>query len=93
MQYVLANLGTWILNGYLKFSIQLADFSRMQPAQPNPYVILFIIVAKMIGVAGAKEAELQGASSFSGLSPWAKASMGDGAWKPNEKLDATRDET
>jgi hypothetical protein len=75
-----------------KFLIQLADFSRMQPAQPNPWIIVTMIFAKMIGMAGAKEAELQGVSSFSGLSPWAKAAMG-GTWKPNEKLDATPDET
>ena len=35
----------------------------MQPAQPNPWLILMIIFAKMISAAGAKEAELQGASS------------------------------
>ena len=35
----------------------------MQPAQPNPWIILHMIFAKMISTAGAKEAELQGASS------------------------------
>ena len=35
----------------------------MQPDQPNPWVIVLIIFAKMISTAGAKEAELQGASS------------------------------
>ena len=42
---------------------QLADFSRMQPAQPNPWLIVSLIVVKMVSAAGAKEAELQGASS------------------------------
>ena len=42
---------------------RLADFSRMQPDQPNPWHIVLYIFFKMIGVAGAKEAELQGASS------------------------------
>jgi hypothetical protein len=35
----------------------------MQPEQPNPWHILQMIFAKMIRTAGAKEAELQGASS------------------------------
>jgi hypothetical protein len=35
----------------------------MQPAQPNPVLIVLMIFTKMISVAGAKEAELQGASS------------------------------
>ena len=35
----------------------------MQPAQPNPWHIVAMIFAKMIITAGAKEAELQGASS------------------------------
>ena len=42
---------------------QLADFSRMQPEQPNPWFIVMMIFAKMTSAAGAKEAELQGASS------------------------------
>ena len=36
----------------------------MQPDQPSPWMILNMIFAKMISAAGAKEAELQGASSF-----------------------------
>jgi hypothetical protein len=44
-------------------SPQLADFSRMQPAQPNPWHIVTMIFAKRISTAGAKEAELQGAAS------------------------------
>ena len=35
----------------------------MQPEQPNPWCIVVMIFAKMISAAGAKEAELQGASS------------------------------
>jgi hypothetical protein len=35
----------------------------MQPEQPNPWLIVTFIFNKMISVAGAKEAELQGASS------------------------------
>jgi hypothetical protein len=35
----------------------------MQPAQPNPWHIVGMIFVKMTRAAGAKEAELQGASS------------------------------
>ena len=35
----------------------------MQPEQPNPWYIVTMIFVKMISAAGAKEAELQGASS------------------------------
>ena len=35
----------------------------MQPDQPNPWRIVFLIFIKMIAAAGAKEAELQGSSS------------------------------
>ena len=35
----------------------------MHPAQPNPWFIVLMIFTKMIREAGAKEAELQGASS------------------------------
>jgi hypothetical protein len=35
----------------------------MQPEQPNPWHIVVIVFGKMISAAGAKEAELQGASS------------------------------
>ena len=35
----------------------------MQPEQPNPWHIVLFIFLKMISAAGAKEAELQGASS------------------------------
>jgi hypothetical protein len=44
-------------------STPLADFSRMQPEQPNPWHIMAVIFVKMISAAGAKEVELQGASS------------------------------
>ena len=39
------------------------DFSRMQPDQPNPWFIVNLTFMKMISAAGAKEAELHGASS------------------------------
>jgi hypothetical protein len=35
----------------------------MQPEQPNPWPIVIMTFAKMVSAAGAKEAELQGASS------------------------------
>jgi hypothetical protein len=35
----------------------------MQPDQPNPWFMVIMIFTKMISTAGAKEAELQGASS------------------------------
>ena len=44
-------------------SARLADFSRMQPEQPNPWLLPHFIFNEMISAAGAKEAELQGASS------------------------------
>ena len=44
-------------------SARLADFSCMQPDQPNPFVIVIMIFVKMTSAAGAKEAELQGSSS------------------------------
>jgi hypothetical protein len=44
-------------------SARLADFSRLQPEQPNPWHIVLYIFMTMISAAGAKEAELQGASS------------------------------
>jgi hypothetical protein len=44
-------------------SHHLADFSRMQPEQPNPWFIVSMVFLKMVSAAGAKEAELQGSSS------------------------------
>jgi hypothetical protein len=35
----------------------------MQPEQPNPWHIVEVVFLKMISAAGAKEVELQGASS------------------------------
>ena len=35
----------------------------MQPEQPNPWIIVDMIFLKMVSAAGAREAELQGASS------------------------------
>ena len=58
-------------------SARLADFSRMQPAQPDPYWIVIMILFKMISAAGAKEAELQGASSVVRVNVVAKAAMGE----------------
>ena len=45
----------------------------MQPAQPNPWHIVLFIFLKMIGAVGAKEAELQGASSFMRMTAVAEA--------------------
>ena len=38
----------------------------MQPEQPNPWWIVNMVFAKLVRTAGAKEVELQGASSASG---------------------------
>ena len=35
----------------------------MQPDQPNPWFMVVVILINMITAAGAKETELQGASS------------------------------
>jgi hypothetical protein len=35
----------------------------MQPEQPNPWHLVGMIFVKMVSAAGAKSAELQGASS------------------------------
>ena len=35
----------------------------MQPEQPNPWLIAYMIFLKMTSAAGAKETELQGSSS------------------------------
>jgi hypothetical protein len=56
---------------------QLADFSRMQPVQPNPELIVRMIFAKMISAAGAKEAELQGASSVMRRNAVVEAAQGE----------------
>ena len=53
----------WDESHVADLSACLADFSRMQPEQPNPWLIVQMIFFKMISAAGAKEAELQGASS------------------------------
>ena len=49
----------------------------MQPAQPNPWWIVAMIFAKMISAAGAKEAELQGASSVVRRNAVAEAMQGE----------------
>ena len=56
---------------------QLADFSRMQPDEPNPWLIVTRIFSKMISAAGAKEAELQGASSVVRGNAVAEAMQGE----------------
>ena len=49
----------------------------MQPDQPNPLMIVGMIFAKMISAAGAKEAELQGASSVVRGNAVAEAMQGE----------------
>jgi hypothetical protein len=44
-------------------SAALVDFSRKQPEQPNPWFILGGSFSERVSAAGAKETELQGASS------------------------------
>ena len=56
-------------------SMPLADFSRMPPVQPNPENIVVFIFLKMISAAGAKEAELQGASSVMRVNVLAEAAI------------------
>jgi hypothetical protein len=55
----------WTKSRRLKHRVHflVADFSRMQPVQPNPWLIIVWIFDKMIGAAGLKEKELQGSSS------------------------------
>jgi hypothetical protein len=45
---------------------EAGDFSRMQPAPPNPGRALAIIVTSMQATAGARQHDLEGASSMSG---------------------------
>ena len=45
---------------------EAGDFSRMQPAQPNPRHALSMVVVNMMATAGARQKELEGASSSSG---------------------------
>ena len=49
----------------------------MQPEQPNPWNIVLFIFLKMISAAGAKEAELQGASSVVRGNAAAEAMQGE----------------
>ena len=49
----------------------------MQPAQPNPWFIVNMIFVKMVYAAGAKEAELQGASSFVRVNTVVEAAQGE----------------
>ena len=57
--------------------VQLADFSRMQPDQPNPWKIVLFTFMKMISAAGAKEAELQGSSSVMRANAVVQAAQGE----------------
>jgi hypothetical protein len=45
---------------------EAGDFSRMQPAQPNPWITLSNVVSNMMTTAGARQQELEGASTMSG---------------------------
>jgi hypothetical protein len=45
---------------------EAGDFSRMQPAHPNPWMGLATVVVNMLVAAGARQKELEGASSQSG---------------------------
>ena len=45
---------------------EASDFSRMQPAQPNPWGTLQVVVINMEATAGARQRELEGATSISG---------------------------
>jgi hypothetical protein len=42
------------------------DFSRMQPTQPNPWLALQLVNNNMMATAGARQKELEGASTMSG---------------------------
>ena len=45
---------------------EAGDFSRMQPAQPTPWLAFNMVVIDMVKVVGARQMELEGASSMSG---------------------------
>jgi hypothetical protein len=49
----------------------------MQPEQPNPWHIVGMIFLKMVSAAGAKEVELQGASSVMRGNALGEAVMGE----------------
>jgi hypothetical protein len=49
----------------------------MQPEQPNPWHIVLFIFMKMIRAAGAREAELQDASSVVRGNAMVEAQMGE----------------
>jgi hypothetical protein len=49
----------------------------MQPAQPNPWLVVIMTLAKMVSAAGAKEAELQGASSVVRRNAVVEAAQGE----------------
>ena len=45
---------------------EAGDFSRMQPAQPNPWLALTMVVINMMTTVGARQRELEGVSTMSG---------------------------
>jgi hypothetical protein len=45
---------------------EAGDFARMQPAQPNPWHALLVVNGSMMLTAGARQKELEGASTMSG---------------------------
>jgi hypothetical protein len=45
---------------------EAGDFSRMQPAQANPWSIINMVVNNMMQTTGARQKELEGASAMSG---------------------------
>ena len=45
---------------------EAGDFSRMQPAQANPWLAFNMVVIDMLKTVGARQMELEGASSHSG---------------------------
>ena len=45
---------------------EAGDFSRIQPAQPNPLLAFTTANEKMVKTAAARQKELEGASSQSG---------------------------
>ena len=58
---------------------EAGDFSRMQPAQPNPWHAILMVTASMFGTVGSKQKELEGASSVSGRKNASDAKFGNDA--------------
>ena len=55
---------------------EVGDFSRMQPAQTNPWFPLSQVSDNMMKMAGARQQELEGASSMSGRNTTSDAWLG-----------------